>query len=50
MRTNVLLIRNKVRLEKLIKNNESKAKIVAQSKRLDVYITEKFKEQNQINL
>lgn len=49
MKSNVLLLRNKIRLAKLIENNESKAKIVAQSKRLDEYVTKVFKERNQIN-
>jgi len=50
MKPNVLLLRNRVRLEQMIKNNKSKAEIVAQSKRLDKYILEEFKIMNQINL
>ena len=48
MKTNVLLLRNKIRLEQMIKNNKSKAEIVAQSKRLDKYILEEFKIMNHI--
>lgn len=50
LKLEVLILRNKIRLEKMIENDENKSKILAQSKRLDKYITEKQKIMNQINL
>ena len=45
-RLNLLVIKNKARLEKFIRENEPYEKILKQSKRLDKLIVEQMKEIN----
>lgn len=50
MKLEVLIVRNKAKLEQMINDNVDYKKILYQSKRLDNYILKMFKEQNRINL
>lgn len=45
MNLNLLILKNKIKLEQMINNNVEYKKILAQSKRLDNYIVQYYKEQ-----
>ena len=45
MKLELLILKNKIKLEQMINNNVEYKKILAQSKRLDNYIVQYYKEQ-----
>lgn len=49
MNIRFLILKNKVKLEQMINNDEKYDKILYQSRRLDKYIIQIFRKQNQIN-